>query len=677
MQVIRMSRDNPSRTVSEKLAEMIRALRLETRYSKSEILAFYASNAPMGGNVVGLDAASWRYFGRAPEDLTWAESATLAVLPNAPSLIFPGRNQERLREKRDRVLEYLLKENIIDEQTYSLSIQERLPGKPAPLPQIGQFAMQHLERQGKNGQRIESTLDASLQIRATELANKYATKYAMNGVHNAAVVVIEVETKEVIAYVGNTLSAGLDHNCMVDVALAPRSTGSILKPFLYAASLDEGNILPHSLLPDIPAYFSGYSPKNFHRQYDGVVPASEALSRSLNVPSVMMLSDFGVAKFKYSLSDLGMTTFNRSADTYGLSLILGGGEATLFELTSAYAGMSRQLLQFTTHNGLYGSANFAPARMTNASEVENFSSTAPLSSASIYLTYEALLEVNRPETEAGWDEYSSSRKIAWKTGTSWGGRDAWAIGTTSNFVVGVWIGNADGEGRPGMTGAGAAAPLMFEMFDALPAEAWFNPPYDDMIEVAVCNQSGCLPSPHCHNRKKEWRPVGHQLSTPCKFHKSIHVHSETGLQVNHSCVDADELETKSWFILPPVQEWYFKQNHPEYMAVPEVEPSCSMLVEESPLDMIYPRHSGSVYVPVDLDGQLSRVVLEATHRNPLTKLFWHLDNVYLGETRSIHKMEILPDAGQHVLTIVDEEGHSITRKITVEISRQGSNIASN
>ncbi|MDZ4823289.1 MAG: penicillin-binding protein 1C [Flavobacteriales bacterium] len=675
MQVVRLSRNNPPRTMKEKVLEMIRAMRLEWRYSKDEIFSFYASNAPFGGNVVGLDAAAWRYFGRQPDQLSWAEAATLAVLPNAPSLIFPGKNQEKLMQKRNRLLQLLSKEGFFDEETLELSYLEPLPQKPFPLPRHASHLLTTCIKQNGKGARYHTTIDLPLQERVTESIQRHMAQQSANAVHNAAVLVVEVRTGNVLAYVGNTTDPKNQHANMVDCIPAARSTGSILKPFLYAAMLDDGMMLPNTLVPDIPVQFEGFSPKNNAETFDGAVPASRALSRSLNVPAVLMLRDYGYPRFFHMLQQLGFSQMNESADHYGLSLILGGAEASLWDITHSYAALARTLNNYHQTNGNYPENNFElqsylsilPQAELREEEdvmvsVSNHNKSNILSASSTWCTLRALLEVNRPETELGWEAYSSARPIAWKTGTSFGNRDAWAVGTTPEYVVGVWVGNADGVGRPELTGISSAAPLLFDVFDLLPARTWFHPPYDELEEIPVCHQSGMRVGPYCETVDSVYVQKAGLRTAPCTHHQLIHCNANCTERLNMNCATPDEMVNHSWFVLPPVQEYYYTMRHPEYLELPPFAPGC-MPSEASPIGLIYPRSDARIYIPKNMEGNFERSVLEATHRDADATLFWHLDDVYLGETKTIHHLEIFPTAGKHKLTIVDQNGESLTQGI--------------
>ncbi len=664
MQAIRLSRKGKSRTIGEKIIEIILALRLEFSKSKEEILALYASNAPFGGNVVGLDAASWRYFGTSPENLSWAESATLAVLPNSPSLIHPGRNREKLQKKRDRLLDRLAERGIITEAMCQLSKTEPLPDKPHQLPQFASHLLirTYLEN---NGKRIKTTLDLSLQDNLNEIIERHHNILKSNEIHNAAAIIIGVEKGEVIAYTGNTSNHSKpEFGGEVDVITAPRSTGSILKPFLFASMLNAGELLPNTLIADIPTQIAGYVPKNYNMSYDGAVPAKMALSRSLNIPAVRMLQFHGVNKFHHLLINLGMNTLIFSAEHYGLSLILGGSEGSLWDMAGMYASMARVLNNFPENSGKYSDNDIHPPlyifdQETNNKESENLKEDGILSAASIWLTYEALLAVNRPDEEAGWDYFSSSENIAWKTGTSFGFRDAWAIGVTPDYVVGVWVGNADGEGRPGLTGIKTAAPIMFDIFNLLPSSEWFLPAYDEMKQIPVCQKSGHRASSICNPVDTMWVQLSGLHTPPCPYHKTIHL-DENNYRVTSDCEDVSNMIHRPWFLLPPVQELYYKFKNPDYKILPPFRYDCEKQFNNNSLQFIFPKENSKIYIPIELDGSQGKAIFEAAHRFPETKVFWHLDETYIGQTENYHQMEVSPPKGKHLITIVDEKGESIS-----------------
>jgi penicillin-binding protein 1C len=668
MQVIRMSR-HKGRTFLEKLIESILATRLELSYSKNEILALYASNAPFGSNVVGLNAAAWRYFGRNAADLTWAETATLAVLPNAPSLIYPGKNQELLLEKRNRLLDRLKQQNIIDAETCALSKQESLPNKPYALPSFASHLLIRSSKEGFKGRSIKSTVDVRLQQRVSEIVEKYHKILKGNEIHNAAALVLDVETGGVLAYVGNTTQQNkADHGNDVDVIVAPRSTGSILKPFLYAAMLSDGELLPNTLVPDIPTVISGYAPQNFNMTYDGAVPAKRALSRSLNVPAVKMLQQYGIERFSYVLKKLGMSTINKPAGHYGLSIILGGAEGTLWDIAGIYAGMARTLGHYSKYGANYSAADYHKpyylADSISKTTSAILESSSIFDAASIKFTFDAMVEVNRPDADMAWKLFSSSTQIAWKTGTSFGFRDGWAIGLTPDNVVAVWVGNANGEGRPGLTGIGTAAPIMFEIFGLLKTDKWFEQAFDETEKVTVCKQSGHRATQLCEPVEIMRIPKSGLKTAPCPYHKLIHLDATEKYRVNSECEDVNKMIHRKWFILPPSQEIYYKSKNPTYKELPPYRKDC-VGANVNSMDLIYPNQLSKIYVPVEFDGTVGKTVFEVAHRRKNATVYWHLDDMYMGSTTSFHQMGLTPKQGQHLLTLVDDEGETISRRFEI------------
>ena len=655
MQTIRLSRGNKPRTVSEKLLEMVLALRLEAYCSKDEILALYTANAPFGGNVVGLEAAAWRYFGRPADELSWAESATLAVLPNAPALIHPGSRREALLAKRNFLLDKLLASGVIDPTECELAKDEPLPEKPYPLPEIAYHYLETLRKQ-EGDKLFSSAIDYGMQQRAEAVIQRHHEVFATNEVYNLAAVILDVRTGRPVVYVGNAGHTSRAHGDNVDVVQAPRSSGSTLKPLLYAAMLDEGDILPEMLISDIPFHYKDFSPNNFNHTFDGAVPARDVIRRSLNVPSVRMLHEYGVEKFIDLLQRLGFTTITRGADIYGLSLILGGAEINLGELASVYATLARELLAGGDEEAAGGAAQAVRRR-----------AAPPLSRGAVWCTFEALTEVNRPEEEGDWHTFSSTRKIAWKTGTSYGNRDAWSVGVTPDYVVAVWAGNCNGEGRPLLTGVGYAAPVMFDLFNLLPATGWFPEPADELEEVVCCALSGHPATDLCEadGLITVWAPKALRQPDPCPYHKLVHLNPDETWQVDSDCWPVSEIRHVSRFVLPPAQEWYYMRSHSGYRPLPPFHPDYAGYRRSGAVEIIYPQDGMSIATPIALDARSQGVVFSAAHSDPDAILFWHLDETYLGQTtHGEHKLSVVPEPGPHVLTVIDANGHSAAVRFT-------------
>ena len=657
MQVVRMSRDNPPRTYGEKLLEVVMALRLELRYSKRSIIDLYAANAPFGGNVVGIDAAAWRYFHTTPDALSWAEAATLAVLPNAPSLIHPGRSRERLGQKRDELLQRLPRSKTfipkrfgvprLSEEDAGLAMMERIPDRPFEMPMM---AYHYLAEQEKHhhGEQIASTIDANLQQAVIDIMKHHHEVNVMNSIDNAAVYVVDYLNDEVLAYVGNNWDA--DDARMVDMVRAQRSTGSILKPFLFAAMLDEGTLLPQMVLPDIPMSLSGFTPKNYSGEYWGAVPADKALQNSLNAPFVHLLREYGQPRFHALLKRLPLRGIVFDADHYGLSLIVGGAEASLLDITDAYAKMGRKLAAY----------------VNEGYDVKVDETESPFSAEAIAETFHVMLGLTRPTSQIGWGSFASSKQVAWKTGTSFGFKDAWAVGLTNRYVVGVWVGNADGEGRPGLTGVGAAAPILFDVIGRLGDSYTYPANTSESVEIEVCAESGYPKSEYCPNINKV-RVVNVENETGvCPYHKKVFLDESRQFRVLPDCYPIDQQCYEVYYVLPPVMEWFYKRHSPLFRPMPAFYPGCGAAHPDEVMAFVYPKSDAKVTIPVGIRGDRQQVVFEIAHRNPQKAIFWTLNERFLGQTRLNHQMPIDVEKGTYDLRCVDEDGVELYRRIVVQ-----------
>ncbi|HKG07364.1 MAG TPA: penicillin-binding protein 1C, partial [Pedobacter sp.] len=660
MQVIRLSR-RESRTLWQKLIEVLLALRLEVTDSKPDILRLYAANAPFGSNVVGLDAAAWRYFGRSAARLSWGEMATLAVLPNSPSLVHPGKNSPRLIKKRNDLLDRMAALNIIDRQTADLSKLEPIPGSPIELPHHAPHLLNRFKSEvdaattdDSKGTyiptRITSTLNYDLQLRVNELLKRYNNRYRANDINNIAALVLDVKAGTVISYAGNIYQPeNKELESHVDMIRAPRSPGSTLKPLLYASMLNDGFILPKTLVPDIPTQIGGYSPQNYDLGYDGAIPADRALSRSLNIPAVKMLQNYKYQRFYDKLKQMGISTLNRPADHYGLSLILGGSEVTMWDLAKVYMGMARTLNHFNDYNGRYNPHDYDAPVISRIRDERFDKYETQVSSVAdhgaIWNTFNAMEELMRPGEEGLWEQFSSSQRLAWKTGTSFGFRDAWAIGLTPQYVVCVWVGNADGEGRPGLTGIDAAAPVMFDIFKQLPSGKWFKTPKNKLKTMLVCRQSGYKAGEYCTDKIQQLVSPAAEKTILCPYHKIVHLDHTGTYRVTDACEQPSLMLHRPWFILPPAMEYYYKIKNSDYKELPPYKQGCGDAGSNAVMEMIYPKNYASVYIPVEFDGTRGKVVFNATHRSAGASIYWHIDNAYVATTRNYHQLAVSPAAG--------------------------------
>ena len=664
MQVIRLSRGNPPRTLSEKLYEMILALRLELRYSKAEILSLYASYAPFGGNIVGLEAASWRYFGRRPEQISWAEAAMLAVLPNSPGLVHMTKNRNTLLGKRDALLADLHQDGYIDDLQLKLAQAEALPRGLVRMPARAFHLLHTLAAQSRITRRFDTTLSSEYQRIVDDVVAHQRGILESQGIDNLAVLMVDNETFEVKAYVGNSLwSAAGDRGHAVDIVRRARSTGSILKPFLFASMLQTGEITPVSLIPDLPTRYDGYAPENYDRQFRGAVPAKEALARSLNIPAVRMLRQFGVDRFFEFLRRAGVSTLGRTSREYGLTLILGGAEATLWDITNLYANLA----DISQRGSFEPGQTYKKLRVLHEDTTET-DQVRDIQPGAAWLTLNALVDVNRPDDDAHWRVFSSSRKIAWKTGTSFGHRDGWAVGSTPKYTIAVWTGNATGEGRPDLTGTGTAAPILFEIFNRIGSSGWFREPEGDLIEVDVCAADGYLPTEECPTLKTKI-PVDAHFEKLSPFQRLVHLSEDGRYQVHSACESPEKMQHRNWFVLPPAMEYHYRGRNLGYEQLPGYRKDCQghvlSMADQNPIGVVYPKNGAKVFLPVDLSRKPGELILEMVHREGRATLYWHLDKTFIGETRDFHQQAISIAPGRHTLTVVDDLGNEQSVKFTV------------
>jgi penicillin-binding protein 1C len=680
MQVARLGRPGRERAMGEKVVEALMAIRLEFFHGKAGVLRLYVENAPFGGNVVGIEAASFRFFGRSPGSLSWAEAATLAVLPNAPSAAHPGKNRELLQSKRDRLLRELSRQGAISEGDLDLALAEPLPPAPFLLPSLAPQLVARFALAGQAGTspaRVDTTLDASLQERAAAILERRVGRLSLGGVYNGACLVARVDTGEVLAYVANVSPpAGSpdrgNRGYAVDLIRTERSSGSLFKPFLYAAALEAGELGPRSILPDLPTRYGSYEPENNLDTYSGAVRADEALARSLNVPFVRLLKSFGIERFRDLLVSTGMTTLHRDAEDYGLTLILGGAETNLWEICGRFAALAR-----TAASGKGpGAAQIFDLGLTRRELASRPRRPDPFSSGSAALTLEVLTKVARPDEEAAWEDYASSRRISWKTGTSFGYRDAWAVGVDGTFVVGVWVGNASGEGRPSLKGTAAAAPILFDLFGFLGAGGAREDGAGDKLiehpaakppalrEVEVCADSGWAAGPDCARTETVLVPAAAKDLPLCPYCRSVALSADGRYRVRAEDEPPGSIRIEKRFVLPPAMEKFYSSTI-GYRSLPPWKPGSSQNDSDRSLAVISPEEGASLYIPVEITGRPGAAVFTVAHRDPNAVVFWHIDGAYLGSTRGIHSFEVRPGLGKHVLTVVDGSGRSVSRHFTV------------
>ncbi len=651
MQLARLSYRGQPRTLQNKLKETALAIKLEWIYSKQEILLLYANLAPFGGNTVGIQSAAWRYFGVPVDALSHAEASLLAVLPKNPSDLRLGKNRTQLLQRRDHLLRRLATNGSITEQDLKLALLEPLPSAPKRLADLAPHWFNTLRKQHSNNTQLHSTIDFNVQKHVNLIAENHLPLLQPFNAANLAIVVIDNAERAVIGYVGNHTRT--HHGAaQVDIASRPRSSGSLFKPFLYALMLQRGDILTQTLILDIPTYYRGYQPQNYDRHYRGAVRASEAIRQSLNVPSVRMLQRYGVAAFRDDLIAMGLTTLFRNADAYGLSLILGGAETNLLEMATSYS----LLMQ---------SASGQPPRTIKRLKADEATTTTfPINQGAAWLTINTLKELNRPGVQSHWKAFQSSPDIAWKTGTSYGLRDAWAIGSNRRFTVAVWAGNANGEEGLRLSGSQTAAPIMLDVFRALPKSDLPPMPKRQLKTYSVCSADGFLSRNGCQSMPA-WAPIEANFTQQSPYHQRIFV-DNNGQRVHGHCESPFNMKPLSIFALSPIAGFYYRQNHVDMPTMPVWRDDCAANLPTGNhaaqhIAIEYPAEGARIKLPKRLDGSVAPLVVKARHHRADSILFWHVGKKYLGKTQGQHEFAFEVTSGWHQLILVDSQGAETKR----------------
>ncbi len=633
MQAVKMAQPK-ERNYFNKYLEIVHAFKLEKYYKKDEILKMYLNNAPYGGNIVGYKTASYMYFRKSPKELTWGEAALLAVLPNSPGLMNVEKNREKLIEKRNFLLKKLYEENFIDERQYRISLKEPVPDKRYSFPVLAPHLVRRLVNENKDKKIIKSTIDSEIQKKTEKAVKDYSEFLKLSGINNAAVLIINNKNYEVTAYAGSQDFYDFENNGQVDGITAKRSPGSLLKPFLYAKVIDEGIAAPQSKIPDVPLYFSNFSPQNANKKYYGMVEMRDALIKSLNIPFVELLKDYGEDKFFYFLKDI-LNFEDKNPERYGLSLILGTKEFTMEEIGILYSGLAN-----------YG--NFKNLKYTEESTEEG---RQLLTKGASYLTLTTMRELERPGMEKF---YREKNPVSWKTGTSHGRRDGWAAGVTPEWTVVVWTGNFTGEGNPNLTGVYTGGNLFFNILKFLPkTEKEFVMP-NDLEKIKVDSETGYrlkYDIPY----KEIFYPKDAKPLKASPYYKKIFV-NKNGEETDSRDESFSEREEKYILVYPlEVVNYFVRENL-------DVSNIFSEKTAEKTIKFIYPKNSLKIIVPKDFDGEKSLIVKIANIKN--RELYWYVNKEYAGKSREKERSFNLKK-GNYEITVVSEKGE--TAKINFQV----------
>lgn len=618
------------RTYLSKIEEIIESYKLEKYLSKDEILELYLNNAPYGSNIVGYETASQLYFGKSAKNLTWAEGATLAVLPNSPGLIWIEKNRDKLLNKRNNLLKNMYERGVIDEKQYRLSIKEELPKERKYFNSLAPHLTRRLVNEYED-RIIKSTINSELQKNIERIAREYGDYLNNRGIKNTAIIVVDNHSGEVKSYVGSQNFYDFQRNGQVDGVVAQRSVGSVLKPFLYALSIDEGLITPKSKLLDVPLYFSNFNPQNANKKYQGLVEAREALKKSLNIPFVKLLDEYGVDKFFYFLKDI-IDFPERDYSNYGLSLILGTKEMSIENIAKLYYGLSQ-----------YG--EFKDLKYIR--DDKKIDGRKLISKGASYLTLEAMQGVQRYGID---NLYLGRDGIAWKTGTSYGQRDAWAVGISPRWTVVVWCGNFTGEGNRNISGVVTAGQLLFKIFKVLPNEnESFIKPNEELKKVEIDSETGYRLRYDVPSEEIDYPKDAKSLKVS-PYYKKVFINSK-GEEIDSR--SEEFIESREKIVLSYPIELL------DYMARENISVSNA---RDEKIKIIYPLNNIKIFLPKDFEERKRLIVKVANPKNK--KLYWYHNGKYIFSGRDRERAFDFLE-GEHRLTLVSESGEVVEVKFYI------------
>ncbi|TAH17552.1 MAG: penicillin-binding protein 1C [Cytophagales bacterium] len=652
MQVARLLAPK-ERTYLNKIVEMFRAVQLEVMFSKKEILALYLNLVPYGGNVEGIKSASLLYFDRLPDKLSLAQITTLAIIPNRPTSLALGKHNERIGKERNKWLNRFKENKAFDDQQIEDAISEPIAAKRLDAPALAPHFANYLHQQIPTIDIVKTTIRADVQSKVEDITYSYSRKLVGFNIHNAAVVVVDNKTRNIIAYLGSPDFADIQHAGQVDNARSYRSPGSALKPLIYGLAFDEGIVTPKSVVNDLPVDFSGYAPENYNRTFNGAVSIEVALANSLNVPAVKMLDQIGVKNMLQALRKAQFQEIIGKDKKLGLSVALGGCGVSLVEMAGLYCAFANQ-------------GTFQELKMLDNELLVGTQTTASLISPSAaYMLTEVLTKVERPEMPSDYEHNPHIPKIAWKTGTSYGRRDAWSIGYNAKYTVAVWLGNANGVGSPELVGAGVATPLLFKLFNVIDYNApldWFFMP-DELRTRLVCTASGDLPSDFCESTTSDYFMPTISHTRRCQHLRYVFVSPDEKMSYCSECLPENGFKKKLYPNHSPEMLAFYESNQMNIIKMPIHNPQCTKFLEGNAPKIVSPI-DGREYLTIDEEP--IELMLNCNVDNDVKKVFWYINNKFYKAVKPNEKVFFSPESGEVKISCSDDKGRNTDIKIWVK-----------
>ena len=670
MQVVRLL-EPKKRTYGNKLVEMFRALQLEWHFSKDEILQMYLNLVPYGGNVEGVKSASLLYFNQLPNRLSVAQLTTLAIVPNRPTSLYLGRNNELLRQERNKWLRKFLREGVFDGKTIADALNEPLQTRRNPLPKIAPHLAYRLHRQFPQEAILHTSLNRSKQDKVQQLAQNYHQRLKKYNIHNLAVLVVNNRTLEIEAYIGSPDFNDDEHAGQVDNVQSIRSPGSTLKPLVYALGIDAGKITPKTVVLDVPSQFGDYAPENFDQQFNGAVTVEKSLINSLNIPAVKVLEDVTVPVFVQKLKAARFAQISRDERKLGLSVVLGGCGTTLEELAGLYAAFANggRFAPLTTTappppKGENPTPNPSPSGRGVLASLSGAGGASLFSPESAYMVSEILMQAVRPDLPNGYQSSYHAPPIAWKTGTSYGRRDAWSIGYNRHYTVAVWVGNASGEGVAELTGADIATPLLFNIFNTIDYNAnggRLLAPAGMQLRL-VCAATGLLPGEHCPHQVVDYHiPLVSNVQR-CNHLKEVAVAPDESFSYCTACMPEAGYKKLRYENLPPALSSFYNTWGVAYRRIPAHNPACTRVFDSDAPKIVTPANGREYLVEA---GDAPEMLLTCHADNDVQQVYWYVNDRFYKAAKANERVFFQPGLGEVKISCSDDKGRNTDIRIMV------------
>lgn len=650
MQVARLL-EPKQRTYWGKIVEMFRASQLETKYSKDEILQLYLNLVPYGGNLEGVKAASVLFFEKAPNHLSLAELTALSIIPNRPNSLILGKDNDYIIKERNKWLKRFKAAELFPDQDIEDALNEPLDAYRHESPKIAPQYAYRMKTTFPELPIIATHLNYKKQIKVQNLVENYIKRLYNRNIKNSAVLVIDNQTNSVVTYVGSADFYNTDDAGQVDGVVAIRSPGSTLKPFLYGMAFDKGIATPKLKVTDVPVSYSGYEPHNYDEKYHGYITIEYALINSLNVVAVKVLNQIKTNQFVNALKKLGFDQIRKDEKKLGLSVVLGGCGVNLEQLTKMYHAFANKG-KFTDFNWL-------------ASDTTKGGFQA-ISAESAYMLTEIMTRVKRPDLPLEWQNSADLPKVAWKTGTSYGRKDAWSIGYNKNYTIGVWVGNFSAEGVQEMSGAESAAPLLFEIFNTLDhcsEDEWYDVPENIEFRL-ICSESGMPLNHFCKNIISDAYIPSVSSNEICNHLKMTYISPDSSISYCKSC-RPESGYIEAWYpnYLPEMITFY-ETNQVNYVKIPKHNPECERVFAENNPEITSPVHNVAYYVD---KTDSTEIMLSCNAANDVDKVFWYINDRFLKSCEPTQKVFFKPDEGKLKISCTDDKGRNSNAYINVKM----------